>query len=219
MGNRRQETVARIKRIRISAIIRAKDQGLARSAIQAVVAGGFRMVEFTLTTPGAYDLIKEFSKREDLLVGAGTVLTVEQARESVSAGACFLVSPIADPTMIAAAAELDVAVIPGAFTPAEMQAAHLAGADFVKVFPAPPGGISYIEAVLAPLPHLRLFPTAGFTVENFVDFLQAGCAGLGFVRNLFEPEDLAKRDFDAIRLRAGKIVRRFELWAKEHPSN
>ncbi len=210
--SRRHETAAWIERERISAIIRTNDQDLAGDAMRAAVEGGFRMVEFTLTTPGAVELIAEFSRRSDLLVGAGTVLTVAQARKAVAAGARFLVSPICDPIIVAEAATLDVASIPGAFTSTEMETAHRLGADFVKVFPAPAGGVGFIEAVLAPLPHLKLFPTAGVSKENFVEFLNAGCVGVGFVKPLFDPSDLARRDFAAIRNRAMEIKRRLAEW-------
>lgn len=209
---RRQQAVTIIERERVSAIIRTTDQRLAADAIRAAVEGGFRVVEFTLTTPGAMELIAEFSRSSDLLVGAGTVLTREQAREAVRGGARFLVSPIADREIIAEAAALDVACLPGAFTPMEMETAHRWGADFIKVFPAPPGGVSFVEAVLAPLPHLKLFPTAGFTEENFLDYLNAGCAGVGFVRPLFDAGDLRDRNFAAIRDRAARIIRRRDEW-------
>ena len=209
---RRQDTAAAIEREQLSAIIRTNDQRVAGEAMRAAVDGGFRVVEFTLTTPGAMGLIAEFARRSELLVGAGTVLTVEQARRSVAAGARFLVSPICDPMIVAEAAALDAVSMPGAYTPTEMETAHRLGADFVKVFPAPAGGVSFIEAVRGPLPHLRLFPTAGITTENFVDFLNAGCAGVGFVRPLFEPADLARADFAAIRDRAASILRRLTAW-------
>ena len=209
---RRRDTAAAIEREQLSAIIRTNDQRVAGEAMRAAVEGGFRVVEFTLTTPGATALIAEFARRSDLLVGAGTVLTVEQARRAVAAGARFLVSPICDPTIVAEAAGLDAVSIPGAYTPTEMETAHRLGADFVKVFPAPAGGVAFIEAVRGPLPHLRLFPTAGVTTENFVDFLNAGCVGVGFVRPLFEPSDLARGDFAAIRNRAVEVIRRLTTW-------
>lgn len=213
---RRQETGAGIERERISAIIRTSDQGVAREAMRAAVDGGFRIVEFTLTTPGAIELVAEFSQQTELLVGAGTVLTVEQARQAVSAGARFLVSPICDPVIVGEAAALGAVSIPGAYTPTEMQTAYRLGADFVKVFPAPAGGVGFIEAVRGPLPHLRLFPTAGVSAENFVEFLDAGCVGVGFVRPLFEPSDLARRDYAAIQKRASDITRRFAEWRARH---
>lgn len=197
---------------RISAIIRTNDQTTAREAIQAAVDGGFRMVEFTLTTPGALESISQFAQRTELLVGAGTVLTVPQARDAVAAGARFLVSPILDPVIVAEADRLDVPIIPGTFTPTEMETAYRLGADFCKLFPAAPGGPEYVRAIRAPLPHLRIFPTAGITTENFTDFLNVGCTGVGFVAGLFTPEDMGRRDFAAIRRRAELIMQRLAEW-------
>lgn len=208
----RQSIAAAIERERISAIIRTENQSLASDAMAAAVDGGFRLVEFTLTTPGALELISEFSSNTELLVGAGTVMSPRQARDAVAAGARFLVSPIVDREMIAEAGELDVPCIPGAYTPTEMETAHRLGADFVKVFPATAGGVDFVRAVRGPLPHLRLFPTAGVGPDNFLEFLDAGCAGVGFVRPLFAPGDLAKSDFAAIQARAADITHRFSSW-------
>jgi len=163
--SRRKRVVERILNERVSAIIRTDDRACAAAAIRAAVDGGFRVVEFTLTTPDALGLIREFAADDSLLVGAGTVLTVEQARAAVEAGARFLVSPITDPVVITEAGRLDVACIPGAYTPTELQAAYRAGADFVKVFPEPVGGSDFIRAIRGPLPHLRLFPTASRRTE------------------------------------------------------
>lgn len=205
MQTQRQAVIGTILQKRASAIIRTDDQRLAADAMRAAVDGGFSMIEFTMTIPGAMELVREFARDPRLLVGAGTIMSPAVVREAVAAGAKFIVSPIFDPEVVAEAARLDVATIPGAFTPTEMECAHRGGADFVKVFPAPPGGVDYIQAIRGPLPHLRLFPTAGVTPDNFVDWLGAGCAGVGFVRSLFEPADLAKKNFVSIRERAARI--------------
>jgi len=139
-------------------------------------------------------------------------MTAECASEVVAAGASFLVSPITDREIIAAGHALDVAVIPGAYTPTEMEEAHRAGADFIKVFPEPAGGVGFIRALRGPLPHHKLFPTAGPTPENFIDYLNAGCAGVGFVRSLFVPDDLAARRFDLVEDRAADIIRKLSDW-------
>ena len=185
---------------------------MARRAIEAAIEGGFHIVEFTLTTPGALALISEFRSNKNLLTGAGTVLTVPQVREAKSAGAQFIVSPVGDPEVIAEASRQDMACIPGGSTPTELERLHRLGADFVKLFPAPAGGVEFVQAVRAPLPHLRLFPTNGITVENFLDYLKAGCAGVGFARWLFDPHDLASGHFEAVQNRAGLVIRRFEDW-------
>lgn len=192
---------------RLSAIIRTHDEQLAADAMAAAVDGGFRIVEFTLTTPGAARLIERFAADPRLLVGAGTVLEPDQARRAVEAGARFLVSPVCDPAVINQAHELGVPMIAGCFTPTEMLAADRAGADFVKLFPAPPDVADYVRAVLGPLPFVRIFPTAGVTADNVADVLRAGAVGAGFVRALFDPVWLAVRDFRAIRRRAETIVR------------
>ena len=210
--SRRGRVAETIRQARVSAIIRADGQSRAGDAMQAAVDGGFRVVEFTLTTPGALSLVERFSAAGTLTVGAGTVMSTGDARDAVSAGAEFLVSPIFDADVVAEAAKLDVPIIPGCYTPTEMETAHRHGADFIKIFPAPAGGVGFIRAIRGPLPHLPLFPTAGPTPENFIDYLEAGCVGVGFVRSLFDPQDLARGDLAAVRARADEIIRRLKDW-------
>jgi len=210
MDSGRQQVVAQIQRQRVSAIIRADEALVAADAIRAAVAGGFRTVEFTLTTPEALRLISDFARDPELLVGAGTVLSPQQARAAADAGARFIVSPVCDPEVIAEAKALDLVCIPGTFTPTEMLAAHRCGADLVKLFPAPDDIAAHVAAILGPLPFLRIFPTAGVTAENFVGILRAGAAGVGFTHFLFAPADLSARNFAAIQCRAADIIRRLK---------
>lgn len=204
----REDIVSRILSLRLSAIIRTDDQQLAADAMTAAVRGGFRMVEFTLTTPGAIELIRTFARDERLLVGAGTVLTVEQARAAAGAGARYLVSPVCDPVIMAEAHTLGLPCVPGTYTPNEMLAAHRAGADFVKLFPGPPDVAEWVRAVLGPLPFLRIIPTNGVTAANVADVLRAGAAGAGFVKALFDPADMKARNFEGIERRAREITTR-----------
>ena len=192
---------------KISAIVRTDDQSVAEQAMAAAVEGGFRIIEFTLSTPGALELITKFrSMDESLLVGAGTVMTPQAAKEAVNSGAQFIVSPVCDPAVIRKAGEMEVVSIPGTQTPTEMQRAHETGADFVKLFPAPPNVAEYIRYVLGPQPHLKIFPTSGVNLDNMVAVLEAGAAGVGFVGPLFDPQSMRNRNFDDIRERAEKIV-------------
>ena len=206
--------VQTVWRHRTTAIVRADTQDKARLAMEAAVRGGIRSVEFTLTTPGVYELIEEFSKREGLpavdgldrlVVGAGTVMTVEQAQRAVEAGARFLVSPVADPAVIVAAKELGVASIPGIHTPTEMIMAHRAGAPLLKLFPVPAGGPAYLRSTLAPLPFLRVIPTNGVDETNIADWLRAGAYGVGLVGPLFVRDDVERGNWDAIEARATKM--------------
>ncbi|MEZ5962720.1 MAG: bifunctional 4-hydroxy-2-oxoglutarate aldolase/2-dehydro-3-deoxy-phosphogluconate aldolase [Planctomycetota bacterium] len=191
---------------RCSAILRTHDASAVRPAMDAAIAGGFRVVEITLTTPGALDTIAHYAADEQLLVGAGTVLDADAAQRALDAGARFLVSPVTDPHLIGWCAERDVLLLPGAFTPTEMRLAVQSGAQVVKLFPAPPGGPDYVRACLGPMPELRLFPTAGVSDGNASAFLEAGAFGVGFVGNLFVADDLAQRRFAAVTERARRMV-------------
>jgi len=196
----------RLAEQRCSAILRTPHAAAVRPALAAAIDGGFRVVEVTLNTPGALEAIAHFAAERDLLVGAGTVLDVEQAQRALDAGARFLVSPVTDPTLIGWCAERDVLVLPGAFTPTEMQLAVRSGARIVKLFPAPPGGPDWVRACLGPFPDLRLFPTAGVDEGNARAWLAAGAFGVGFVGSLFVPDDLAAGRFDAVRDRARRML-------------
>lgn len=201
---RPDEFTARLAVERASAILRCPSEDAARVAMEAAIAGGFRICEFTLTIPGAIGLVREFAARRDLVVGAGTVLTVEDARAAVDAGARFLVSPVFDPAIVEEASRLGVASIPGCATPTEMLAAHRAGATLLKLFPAQPP--SWIAQTLGPMPFLKIVPTSGVTLENCRDHLAAGAFGVGFVNSLFVPGEVASRDAEAIETRAKRML-------------
>jgi Entner-Doudoroff aldolase len=206
--NDREHIKSELLERKISAIIRTDNQKVAEQAMQAAVDGGFRVVEFTLTTPGSLNLITQFRENDDLIVGAGTVMSPTIVQEAVEAGAQFLVSPVCNVDVIQEAEKLDVVSIPGTFTATEMETAHRAGADFVKLFPAPENVAEYIRFILAPLPYLKIFPTSGVNLDNMLDVLQAGAAGTGFVRPLFDPEMIRNKNYDGIRQRAEAIVER-----------
>ncbi|MGD9264632.1 MAG: bifunctional 4-hydroxy-2-oxoglutarate aldolase/2-dehydro-3-deoxy-phosphogluconate aldolase [Lysobacterales bacterium] len=198
--------VEQFAQLKASAILRTNDQHKAALAMEAAIRGGFRVVEFTLSVPGAFELVQDFSRRDGLIVGTGTVLDAEDARLSVEAGAQFLVSPAVDEGMIRAAVEMDVASMPGTHTPTEMLQATRAGAQMCKLFPAPAGGPAWVRATLGPLPDIRIVPTNGVDEHNAGEWLAAGCFGVGFVATLFHPEDIAAENWDAIEARARRCL-------------
>ncbi len=189
-----------------SAILRTDDQEKAAMAMEAAIRGGFTICEFTLRVPGAYDLVKDFSRRENLIVGTGTVMDVKDAQRSVEAGAKFLVSPVMDVDVIAAANELDVASMPGTHTPTEMLQAQRAGAQLCKLFPAPHGGPAWVSAVLGPMPSLKIVPTNGVDEHNAGDWIAAGAYAVGYVATLFNPGDIKSGNWDAIEERARRCL-------------
>ena len=200
------EFVEYFKELGASAILRTPLEQAVVPAMEAAIRGGFRIVEFTLNTPGALEQIESFSRRDDLVVGAGTVLTVDDARAAITAGAGFLVSPVVDEAVIDAARHAGVAVMPGTHTPTEMLRAHRAGAPLQKLFPAPDAGPQYIRACLGPMPFLRIVPTSGVDRSNVVEYLEAGAWAVGFVASLFVPGDLEGGHFDRIERRAAELL-------------
>lgn len=189
-----------------SAILRTDIDEAVMPAMQAAIRGGFRVVEITLTTPNAFDHIAALAKDPDLLVGAGTVLTVDDARQAVEAGARLLVSPVVDEAVIEEAARLGAVAMPGCHTPTELLRAHRAGAPLQKLFPAPGLGPAYVRACLGPLPFLQIVPTNGVDASNAGAWMTAGAFALGFVAPLFSNDDLVAGRFDAIEAKARRLL-------------
>ena len=139
---------------------------------------------------------KEFGDR--LLVGAGTVITLEQVRMTYDAGGHYLVTPSTQPDIIRAGKALGLGLYPGAFTPTEILEAYNAGADAVKVFPAGSLGPGYIKAVKAPLSHVPLMAVGGINDKNAGEFIRAGCVGVGVGGNLVNKEWIENGEWDRI---------------------
>jgi len=198
--------VEQLGREKASAILRTDNQEMAAKAMDAAIRGGFRIIEFTLTIPGVFELVQDYSRREGLVVGTGTVMDAAQARLSVESGARFLVSPVVDEIVIGAANELGVASMPGTHTPTEMLRAHRAGAQLCKLFPCPHGGPDWVRAVLGPMPFLKIVPTNGADEHNAGDWIAAGAFAAGFVAPLFVASDIAAGNWDAIEERARKCI-------------
>jgi Entner-Doudoroff aldolase len=198
--------VERFKSEGVSAILRTSDAEAAEPAMESAVRGGFRVIEFTLSVPNVFKLISKFARQPDLVVGAGTVLTVEEARRAVDAGAQFLVSPVVDESVIGEADRLGVAAMPGCSTPTEMLRAYRAGAPLQKLFPEPGPGPAWVKQTLGPLPFLRIVPTSGVTLENVMHYFAAGAFAVGFVASLFPACEIAERHFDRIEARARKMI-------------
>ena len=201
-----EQFVARFHEARASAILRTSIRSAAAPAMEAAVAAGFRIVEFTLTTPGALERISEFAARDELIVGAGTVLTPDEARAAVDHGARFLVSPVVDREVIETASRLGVAMMPGTHTPTEMLQAQRAGAQLQKLFPVPGTGPDYVRACLGPMPFLRIVPTSGVDGANAGAYLSAGAHAVGFVAPLFDPGMLRAGRFDEIEARGRQLL-------------
>jgi 2-dehydro-3-deoxyphosphogluconate aldolase/(4S)-4-hydroxy-2-oxoglutarate aldolase len=200
--------VARIKAEGTVAIIRTDSTDSALSIADAVIAAGFRAIEITYSFAAAAEVIASLARNNesDLLIGAGTVLIPEQVREAVEAGARFVVSPCVLPEVIDAAREMEVAMLPGAFTPTEIYNAWSLGADIVKIFPAVRFGPEYLRALRGPLPHIPIMPTSGVDASNVAEWFRAGAVAVGAVSSVLDPELIQKGDWDALTARAREFI-------------
>lgn len=186
-----------ISQHKIVGIVRLDDLSIAVDLARALAAGGVRVIEFTLTNPDAVAAVEavRHALGDEALIGAGSVISVEQVRACASAGAQFIVSPVTKADVIQACVERDLLTMPGALTPSEVQLAWELGAGIIKVFPANMMAPRYIKDLLAPMPHLRLMPTGGVTVNNAKQYLDYGAFSLGVGSSLIDPVLVKNRDW------------------------
>ena len=161
------------------AILRTKSEESSREIAQELVKAGIKLIEFTTTTPGALNLVEEFSANKDLYVGLGTCITKEHVASGKAAGAQFLISPHTDEEVIRETKKLDLISIPGVASPSDIGAAIKYGADALKFFPASSLGVNYLKAVREPFPNQIWMATGGITVDSIGDWIKAGCTAVG----------------------------------------
>src|SRR6056297_383586 len=176
------EDLKRVEETGIVAVVRAENAEKALKITEAVKKGGIDAIEITMTVPGAVDVIKQITdeySRDEILIGAGSVLDAETARACILAGAEYIVSPSLDEETIAMCNRYQKAVMPGAMSVTEVVKAMKYGADIVKIFPATLFGPKIIKAVKGPLPHAPLMPTGGVSLDNVKDWIKAGSLAVG----------------------------------------
>lgn len=191
------------------AVIRMSDAQKLMHVIDAVREGGITAIEVTMTTPNALQVIEEVARTmsDTVQIGVGSVLDAGMAQQAISAGARYVVSPVFKPEIVEAAHAHDLPVMPGAFSPTEIQLAHEAGADVIKVFPADIVGMAFFKAILAPMPHLRLMPTGGVSLTNGGDWIRAGAVAVGVGSALLNKTAIAEGNY-AVLTENARTLRR-----------
>lgn len=186
------------------AVIRASRLSLGRQMAHAIASGGMPLIEITWNTDRAPELISQLRRElPHCTIGTGTLLNLEQLQQAIEVGAQFLFTPHVNKTLIKAAVEAGVPIVPGALTPTEIVTAWDSGATCVKVFPIEAvGGANYIKSLQGPLGHIPLIPTGGVTMENAKEFIKAGAIAVGLSGDLFPQPLIAAEDWDAIAQRA-----------------
>jgi 2-dehydro-3-deoxyphosphogluconate aldolase/(4S)-4-hydroxy-2-oxoglutarate aldolase len=176
------EDLKRVEETGIVAVVRAENAEKALKITEAVKKGGIDAIEITMTVPGAVDVIKQLTdeySKDEILIGAGSVLDAETARACILAGAEYIVSPSLDEETIKMCNRYQKAVMPGAMSVTEVVKAMKYGADIVKVFPATLFGPKIIKAIKGPLPQAPLMPTGGVSLDNVKDWIKAGSLAVG----------------------------------------
>jgi len=182
-------------------VIRVSSAREAVDVADAIKEGGLTLIEITMSVPGAIDTIKELTQKykDEIIMGAGTILDPETARAALLAGAQFIVTPTLNLDVIQLAHRYSAVVIPGAMTPTEILTAWNAGADMVKVFPAAQlGGPEYLKAIRGPLPQILLVPTGGVNLQNAGAFIKAGATALGVGGELVDKKAVKEKKFNII---------------------
>jgi 2-dehydro-3-deoxyphosphogluconate aldolase/(4S)-4-hydroxy-2-oxoglutarate aldolase len=209
----KQEMLAAIEETGIIPAVRASSPADALFASEAIFTSGIPVVEITMTTPGAAEVISHLLHAgSSVIVGAGTVLDLETARAALDAGASFLTSTGLDPELVQFARHHDIPIIPGALTATELMMAKRAGAAFIKLFPCSSvGGPAYIRALRGPFPDARLIASGGVTQQTAADYIRAGADVLGIGRDLLPPEAIRARNSHWIH----ELARRFLEMVKQ----
>ncbi len=192
----------------VIAILRLPSADVLVPSAEAIREGGVSAIEVSPITPGALQALGPARVKlgPGVLLGVGSVLTPEAARDSIRARAAFVAAPNLNPEVIRVCREACVPVIPGAFTATEIVQAWDLGASLVKVFPAGPAGAGYVKEILFALPDLRLVPAGGIRLEDVGDFIRAGAAAIEVGREMISEDLLARREVSEITRRVRAFV-------------
>lgn len=204
----REKILEEILKRKAVAVLRVKEEGKLQNVIEAIYAGGISVAEITMTVPNAINLIERMNEilNSDIIIGVGSVLNSKTAADAIKAGAKYVVSPVFKKEIIETAHNNDVPVMPGCFTPTEIQTAFEYGADIVKVFPADVVGMDFFKAILAPMPHLKLMPTGGVTLTNAGEWLKAGACAVGIGSALLDKKAIQENNYSKLTENARIIM-------------
>src|ERR1035437_9011592 len=205
----KNDTLDKLSRIGAIAVIRMSDSEKLKRICEAIHKGGVSAIEITMTTPNALEVIENLSKTMggEIVIGVGTVIDPQTAIDAINAGAEFVVSPFFKKEIVDTVKKLNIPVMPGAFTPTEIQTAYENGADIIKVFPADILGMAFFKAIKAPMPYLKLMPTGGVTLTNAGEWLKAGACAVGVGTALLDKKAIDENNFKKLTENAEILVK------------
>lgn len=196
-----------IERHQLMVAVRTDSPEKAYKAAQACAEGGVKFIEITFSVPGAHEVIRKLSSDDRISVGAGTVLSVSDAKKALGAGAAYIVSPNFDEGVVKFTKKEGAVSIPGACTPTEIYRAHKAGGDIIKLFPfVEIGGLAFLKAIRGPFPFIKYMLCGGATMDNLSGYAAAGAAGILVGSAIMRRELIANEDWASIAGLAGQFV-------------
>lgn len=205
---RPDEQMKIIRETGIVAIVRGTGIESLLKIAEALNEGGVRVIEVTLNTPGAIEMIAQLEKEfgDEMLIGAGTVLDPETARSVILAGAKFVLGPTLSLDVSKLCKRYNTVYVPGVLTPTEIIKAWEAGAQIVKIFPAGALGSRYIKELRGPLPQVEMMPVGGVTVDNTAEFIKAGATALGIGGELVDRNAVEEGRFELLTEKARRFI-------------
>ena len=210
----REKIIESIEKNKIIVIVRGVEREKLIPLAEAMYNGGIRLLEVTFSANGnvrdeeTADNIKMLTEHfgDRMYIGAGTVLSEKQVELVEKSGGKFIISPDTNEAVIKKTRVLGLVSMPGALTPTEIQAAHIVGADFVKLFPVSNLGADYVKAIKDPLSHIKLLAVGGINDGNMAKYIEAGVSGFGIGSNITDKKLIANGEFDKITALARKYV-------------
>jgi 2-dehydro-3-deoxyphosphogluconate aldolase/(4S)-4-hydroxy-2-oxoglutarate aldolase len=205
----KEDTLSRLRRIGLVAVIRGPSAELTLRMVESLVAGGVTGIEITYSTPDAEQVVDALARKygSEILLGMGTLTEPAQADAAKAAGASYLVSPICDPDLVCSMLATGLVTMAGALTPTEVFRAYRLGSHVVKIFPGSLTGPAYVKALKGPFPSIPMMPTGGVSTANVAEWFAAGVVAVGAGSELCPPQMAKEGRFDEITRRASEFAR------------
>lgn len=204
--------VKEFKELPILGILRGVEQDYIDELVETVISSGLKTIEITMNTQGASSLIQKMKKvaKGHLVIGAGTVLTMDNLHKALDAGATFIVLPTLVHEVVKYCVKNKIAVFPGALTPQEIYNAFSRGATMVKVFPAKFFGAAYLKEIKGPFQEIELLACGGVNPDNIKSFFSNGASAVAFGGSIFKRQWLKAREFSRIEESIKKLISKFK---------
>ncbi len=192
-----QQIYQTVRETKIITIVRGTDQSSIIDIAKAVAEAGVRLLEVTCNTKGFAEMISKLSDQapEQMIIGAGTVITKDLCQQAIDAGAKYIIAPDTNPDVIGYCIENHIAVIPGAVTPTEVLTAKRHGAKMIKIFPAAALGPDYIKMLKGPIDDIDFVAVGGVRPANVAEFMAAGCIAIGIGGSIFSDEVIKNKNW------------------------